>query len=178
MDWLEALRSVFGDGWLLLIAMTIYLVVNSGIIPKWLGDRRDEHARERADAAEERRDLIKGYETEAKNVRQWRAEDAEWYERRITNLEARNARQEEVIAKLAAAVESSERGNARLRHALNNVFQYISGMRDLAIAKGETPLQYNGWRTMLGISNDLDEQLRKLFDNTGEGSRQTPDATC
>lgn len=162
----DVLRPYLGDGWLLAVAAIIVAVVNSGVIPKWLGDRRDEHARERTEAAEDRRGLIENYETEATNQRRWRAEDTERFDRQIAAYEQRLAQKDDTIAKLAAAVESSERGNARLRHALNNVFQYIAAVRDLAISRGEPPVRYEGWRTMLGLSPDLDAQLKRLFDDT------------
>jgi uncharacterized coiled-coil protein SlyX len=164
VDWLGPLKSAFGDGWLFFAAVAIYLVANSGVIPKWLGDRRDEHARERSDAAEDRRSLILNYEREATNQRGWRAEDAERFERHIKALEESRARQEEVIAKLATAVSSSERGNARLRHALNNILHVVINANDLAARRGERPpFATDGLRDLFGLSNDLDEQLRKLL---------------
>ena len=162
---IDELRPYLGDGWLLIVALGIIIIVRSGVIPKWLGDRRDEHAKERAEAVEERRNLIENYEQEAINQRQWRIEDAKRYEAQRIVYEERIVQKDELIAKLIGAVESSERGNARLRHALRNAFQYIAGLRDLSVSRGEPPLRYEGWRTMLGLSADLDEQIKRLFND-------------
>lgn len=151
------LAKHIGDGWLLAIVAIIFAVVNSGLIPKWLGDRQDEHARERADVAEDRRTLIANYEMEATNQRRWRKEDAERYEKEIARLA-------HLVDKMSEAALLSERGNARLRHAVNNLMTILISQYDLAILRNERPpFPLDGFRNLFGISADLDEKLRSLF---------------
>jgi len=160
VDWLVAVRTALGDGWLFAVAALFYLIVQSGIIPKWMGGRYDEHARERAEAAEDRRVLIENYHKEAEDQRNWRAEDTEFYERKIARLE-------QLVENMSEAALLSERGNARLRHLVNNLFQHIAAMRAMERRAGRTPLPYDGWREALNISPDLDERLRDLFNDAG-----------
>jgi uncharacterized coiled-coil protein SlyX len=173
VDWLNALRTAFGDGWLFGIAVVIYLVANSAVIPKWFGERRLTQTSERERLSEDQRALIESYEREADNQRRWRAEDAERDARRIAGLEDRLARQEQVVENMAEAAVSSERGNARLRHLSVNLFQHIAAQRDLERRRGLTPLPFDGWREALNISDDLDEKLHALFDETAR-----PPAGC
>ncbi len=175
VDWLGSLKSAFGDGWLFFAAVLIYLVANSGIIPKWLGERRGAQAQERAEVAEDRRQLIENYEDEATNQRRWRIEDAQRYEMRLSTQDERIERQEQTIARLAAAVESCERGNARLRHLIGNLFQHIAAQRAAERRRGVVPIPYDGWREALNISPDLDQRLRALFEDIPEVD--VPDGT-
>lgn len=148
-----ALAKHLGDGWLLAVVAIIFAVANSGLVPWLFGERRR--------AAEERDRLIEHYAKEADNARRWRAEDGQRYEARIAALDER-------IEKLIEASVLSERGNSRLRHALNNVMQIVVGQCDLAMRRGERPLiQIDGLRNMFGISDDLDEKLRSLFNDAG-----------
>lgn len=165
MDWLAALKSALGEGWLFGAAVIVYLVVNSGIVPKLLGERRGAQAQERAEVAEDRRQLIENYEDEATNQRRWRLEDAQRYEMRLAGQDERIERQEQTIARLAAAVESCERGNARLRHLIGNLFQHIAAQRAAERQRGVAPIPYDGWREALNISPDLDHRLRALFED-------------
>lgn len=165
---INALVKHLGDGWLLAVAIAIVAIANSGLVPKLLGERAAARERERERIAEDHRLLIEHYEAEASNQRKWRAEDAERYERKIATLE-------DQIGKLIEAAVLSERGNARLRHGLNNAFGYIDRLRQLYRRHGEPPPPYNGWRDMLGISADLDDRLRALFDEAGA---PPPGDTC
>lgn len=182
MDWVGALKGVLGDGWLFFAAVVIYLIANSGLVPKWLGERRGAHARERAAVNEDRRALIDNYEDEADNQRRWRAEDAERFERERAAYDARLAQKDDIIAKLAATTESSERGNSRLRHALNNILHVIVNANDMAIRRGEKPpFVTDGLRNLFGLSDDLDEQLHKLLGEVPPrppGVPPLPGSTC
>ncbi len=150
---IDALAKHLGDGWLFAVAAVIFAVVNSGLIPKWLSDRHDARTSDSAD----RRALIDHYEEEATNQRRWRTEDAERYEREINRLQS-------LIDKMSEAALLSERGNARLRHALNNIMHVLVGQYDIAMHRGEpAPFPVESFRNLFGISPDLDEKIRGLL---------------
>lgn len=147
------LAKHLGNGWLLATVAVIVAIANSGLVPWLFGERHR--------AAEERDRLIEHYAKEADNQRRWRVEDAERHARE-------QARKDAIIERMSEAALLSERGNARLRHALNNVMHILVGQYDLALSRGERPpFQIEGFRNMFGISDDLDEKLRGLFREAG-----------
>jgi hypothetical protein len=136
---------------LLVAVVGVFYIANSGLVPWLFGERHR--------AAQERDQLIEHYAKEADNVRRWREQDAERYEARIAELDKR-------IASLIEAAVLSERGNARLRHLVGNLFQHIAAQRAAERRRGHAPLPYDGWRDALNISPDLDDRLKALFEET------------
>lgn len=159
---IDALAKHLGNGWLLAVFVGIVYIANSGFVQWLFGERRR--------ATQERDQLIEHYAKESENVRRWREQDAARYEARIADLDRR-------IENLIEASLLSERGNARLRHALNNVMHILVGMYDLSTSRGEhPPFNIEVFRNMFGISDDLDEKLRALFKDAGIDPSSS--ATC
>lgn len=145
---IDVLAKHAGDGWLWAVGAIIALVANSGIVPWLFGERRR--------AAEERDQLIERYAKEAEDNRRWRQQDREQYEAGLD-------RKEQIIERMSEAALLSERGNARLRHLVGNLFQHIAACRAFERRNGLTPVPWDGWREGLNISGDLDDRLRELF---------------
>lgn len=157
----------------ILVATVIFLVFDkTGFIQAWFKRQADAQTSERELLSEDQRDLLDRLQHQIEAERGWRVADGEYYQRQIvelrTQIQERDktiATRDDTIRSLADAATLSERGNARLRHSLNNVFQYV-GLLIMLCRKGNVEFPpFDGWHDLLGISADLDMYLHHLFDS-------------
>jgi hypothetical protein len=159
----------------LLIAGFLLLVLDrTGFFQRLLRRGEQRRVTERERLSEDTQTLIDSMRAQAEQEHGWRTTDATYYLSQIaalrTELMMRDtaiAQRDATIATLAETGRLSERGNARLRHALNNAFQYISSLRVLMIRAGTRPAPFNGWQDLLGLTPDLDQHLREMYGENG-----------
>lgn len=155
----------------ILTATIIFLVFDkTGFIQVWFKRRSEGQTFEREQLSEDQRDLLDRLQEQIAAEREWRINDSKYYRQQIEELRSEvNARdklltqRENTIRSLADAATLSERGNARLRHGLNNIFQYVAALITICKKNNLEVMPYEGWHDLLGISADLDQHLHALF---------------
>ena len=163
------LAKHINSGAILSIVAIILVIANSGIVQHWLGGRRSEREAERAREIETQQELIENYKTETESQRRWRDEDSQRYSAQIATLEKRLENAITANDKMTEAVVLSERGNARLRHALNQMIQIIVTHNDIALRRGEQPvISILSLRGFFGLSDDLDDKLKEILGTARE----------
>lgn len=157
--------------------LILWALDKTGFIPRYFGGRREERTSEREQLSEDTKTLIDTLTSQLEQQREWRDDDNKYYLEQIRYLRNDLTTKDKIISNLSEAAVNSERGNARLRHALNNVFQYVGALRRRMI-RSNVPLEpYTGWESLLGISDDLDKYLQDLFDTVNRISDEPKPAS-
>lgn len=123
---------------------------------KWIvSTRGSNRLTEREQNWDDAQDIIKLLREELARVRTAREEEA-------AELTQRLAEKDDQIRSLIKSIESSERGNSRLRHALNNVCQIDAGIRTRARAAGlDVPPFPLG--TLMELDDEWGERLKAFM---------------
>lgn len=173
MEFLEELLRRLSWEWLLGVAVLLLALDKTGFVQSFIRKREEVKVSDREQLSEDQRDLITRLEAEAERERKWRLSSDEFYMKQIETLRKTIAERDDTIRKAVATSSSSERGNARLRHAVNNLLQDIYNIQLIVRSKGIDPLPYTNWRDLLGIDPDLDKKITSLFEE--HGLRRTDD---
>lgn len=166
MEWLIRLLGELNAQWVTGAALLALLFERTGIIQSIYRHRTDRRRDEREQLSEDQQHFVDDLRNQVESERRMRVEDGRYYLAERDRIRGELAQRDDTIARLARAIEGSERGNARLRHGLNNAFTYIAALREDYRRHGLPVRPYDGWRDMLGISADLDDMLRELFDDS------------
>lgn len=157
--------------WILAASVIFLIFDRTGFVQAWFKNRIEAQTSERELLSEDQRDLLDRLHKQIDAEREWRINDTEYYRGQIDELRTLLREREKIIAmrdetihRLADAATLSERGNARLRHSLNNVFQYVSLLITLCRKNDVEFPAFDAWHDLLGISSDLDMYLHDLFD--------------
>lgn len=135
------------------------------------------HINERKENWEDSQDIIKNLQDELARVRKWRADDNDDFDRQktmlqaqitdlrgqVTELRADNTVLREQVAAMIRTVESSERGNSRLRHALNNVCSADAYVRRRARAAGLTDVPPFPSDALMELDDEYGDRLREVM---------------
>lgn len=148
-DFIFELADKLGIQWSIPIIVLFWILSQFDFIKKFLGDRRRVHYDERKLLSEDMQRLINDLQGDADRQRQWRINETDRLDKVVDDLRQQIRTALETIA-------SEQRGNARLRHALNNVLQAYSAMRDKMHASGLPVPRFAELRDLmeLGYSKD------------------------
>lgn len=154
MGWnaLHELVGQFGWGWVLIGGAGFLILSRFNILQRIFAERHKTHTDEREQLSEDIQQFI---ETLQKDNAQQRALVID-YGRRIEELQER-------VNKLVDAITLSERGNSRLRHALNNVLMWAAGLRRRLRRDGieipPFPLD-----DLLALDPELGKKMQEIFE--------------
>jgi hypothetical protein len=147
-----------GGKWLALVIVGSGVLHYTGILRFWFGARTSE----RAQLSKDQQDYIDDLQAEVDAQRKRRGEDAEVYAREIARLNALILDERERSVQLIQTNALIARGEARLRHALMNLCQYIAALRFQFERLGHRPPPFEAWRDLLDVDPVLAEELKKI----------------
>lgn len=150
------LVAYFGWGWALILVAAFLVLSRLDIIRRLFVERQKTENEEREQLSEDVQRLIENLRGDADRQRQWRIDESTRYESRIASLEERNSKLVEIIA-------SSERGNSRLRHTVNNLCQWASSVRTRALRAGVPVTPFN-LSDMMELDPELAAKMKSIFD--------------
>jgi hypothetical protein len=145
----------FGWGIFALLFVLYQFVAHWDVFKNLFAERDRRKNEEREQLSEDTQRFIDNIERDAVKQREWRIADVERYERIITQLRDDCSKKDEVII-------SIERGNARLRHALNNALTAFAGLQYRA-KKAGLPVEPFKVDEFLAIDPDYYKHLKDIL---------------
>lgn len=167
MELVEELLRRLSWEWLLGSALIVILLNQTGFVQRFLRGRSEERVAERDRLSKDQEELVESLQQQLSQEHKWRLEEASFYQDQISDLRKVIADKDTQVQNLSEAAVLSERGNARLRHAIASIFQHIVFLQREIVNRGGEPPIYQGWENMLGITDDIDASIRKLFESVG-----------
>lgn len=152
-SWGEVVKQLaehFGWGWVVAGGVTYLVVSRLDSVKRLIVGRRRTQNIEREQNWDDAQDIIRNLQEEADRLRRWRDEDARAHERVVENL-----RQQLTTA--LETISSEQRGNSRLRHALNNVLFAYSAMREIYRKHGLQPPPFKEMGSLLELGYSTDD---------------------
>ena len=147
---ISALAGRFGWGWVLSIGVLVGFVYQLDFFKRIFSDRSKNRNVEREQNWDDAQDLIRNLREEVDRLRLLHIADTKQIADGLNNLV-------ELRRQLGTALDtiaSEQRGNSRLRHALNNLLQAYGGMRDLYRKAGLDPPPFNELKGLLELGYD------------------------
>lgn len=145
----------FGWGIFALLFVVYQLIGHWDIVRNFFRESDKTKNDEREQLSEDTQQLIINLTGDADKQRKWRIEESERYERFIVTLREEMSRKDRII-------ESIEKGNARLRHALNNALTCYAGLSRRAKQAG-VAVEAFSIDEFLALDPDYYKHLKKIL---------------
>lgn len=161
-EWNAFQEFVRTFGWAVTLSLAAaYLVLRRlDVVKRLFVGRLHEQNEEREQLSEDTQRLIENLQGDAERQRRWRIEEAARYEEIVSALRAD-------VSRLIRTVESSEAGNSRLRHALNDALTWGAAIRVKAL-RASVPVEAFPIDNLMKFDSELATRLANIFE---EGDR-------